>query len=134
RMIVIGGRDGVRELNDAWAFLLPGSPASTMPGRTPARSSTLPDAAGPVFAVHGISPNPAVGDLVVDFSLPSAGPAELSLFDIRGALVRHADLGVFGAGRHIYRISARGGLPAGVYLVRIARGAEIRSIKAVVVR
>jgi hypothetical protein len=74
------------------------------------------------------------GQLVVDFSLTSAAPASLALFDLGG---RRLSLDLFQAlapGPHRWTVAATGQLPPGMYIVRLAQGALSRSLKAPVLR
>jgi hypothetical protein len=74
---------------------------------------------------HGVRPNPWIGELAVEFSLSTAGPGSLEMFDMAGRRVWSRDISKLGAGRHTTRISSEAdGLPPGVYLVRLGHGFE----------
>jgi len=100
------------------------------------RSAPLvkPVAEAPRFdlALHGVGPNPARGELWVEFSLADDGPASIELVDIAGRRIAVRELGPFGPGRH--RLELRNDLPAGVYLVRLAQGARRQVRKVAVLR
>lgn len=74
-------------------------------------------AARPAFALYQNHPNPAPrGRTTFGFTLETAGPASLTVYDLSGREVwRHA--GHFAAGEH--KLSATLPLPAGVYLYRL---------------
>jgi hypothetical protein len=81
------------------------------------------------FALRGLTPNPAVGELVVSFSLADATPARLELYDLHGRLTLTRD--VTGAGTHSIRLAERGALPAGIYTVRLRQGTQQANKRAV---
>jgi len=82
------------------------------------------------LALHRVGPNPARGELWVEFSLADGGPASVELMDIAGRRIAVREVGSFGAGRH--RLELREDLPAGVYLVRLAQGTRTRVTKVAV--
>jgi hypothetical protein len=84
------------------------------------------------FALHQVGPNPAHGELWVEFSLADPGAATLELVDITGRRVAMRDVGGFGPGRH--RIELREPLPTGVYLVRLVQGRSARTMKVAVLK
>jgi hypothetical protein len=86
------------------------------------------------FALRGLTPNPSAGDPVVAFSLASAEPAALDLFDVHGRLVLSREVGSHGAGSHSIRLESRGRLAAGVYTVRLRQGAQVASARAVIIQ
>jgi hypothetical protein len=72
------------------------------------------------FAIEGIAPNPALGGLVVRFTLPRSAPIRLSVFDLQGREVAVLAAAEFAAGRHRLEWNAMtraGRAPAGVYFV-----------------
>jgi hypothetical protein len=93
---------------------------------------TVPERA--VLGLVGASPNPAQGELAVAFSLPDDRAATLELFDLRGRRVASRAVGGLGAGPHRVSLSEGERLPAGVYLVRLTRGADVLHAKAAIVR
>jgi hypothetical protein len=87
-----------------------------------------------VLRLIGASPNPAAGEVYVAFSLPDERAATLELFDLRGRRVATRAVGDLGAGPHRARLSEGQRLPAGVYMIRLTRGAEVLHAKAAIVR
>jgi hypothetical protein len=130
RAILFGGTDGGHVLNDTWALEWPGPLGAAAPAEI---EPAVPGRVRPlVFTVHAIAPNPTRGAFAVDLTLPGAREAELTVFDVHGALVQRADLGSLPAGRHWIPIGKREVLSPGIYLVQVRCGAEIRALKAVV--
>ena len=86
------------------------------------------------LALEGARPNPAVGPLIVAFTLPRAEPATLALLDVSGRQVLAREVGSLGPGRHLIRLGECGCTPPGLYWLRLAqagrslvkRGALIR--------
>jgi hypothetical protein len=85
------------------------------------------------FALHGAVPNPSRG-LNVSFSLATAEPAKLAVFDVSGREVSVRHVGFLGAGRHVVSMGAPGTLAPGVYLVHLVQGSHRRIARAVVVQ
>lgn len=86
------------------------------------------------LALAGLSPNPAMGDLVASFSLASAAPARLSLLDVTGRAVAVREVGSLGPGRHTVALGCSSGVRAGVYWLRLAQGGRSLSVRGVVMR
>ncbi len=86
----------------------------------------------PAFALEGVRPNPSDGDLRAHFSLPTAERATLEVLDIHGR--RLARLEVTGTGHHIVNLAREGRFAPGVYVVRLSQGANVRSIRATVLK
>jgi hypothetical protein len=84
------------------------------------------------FALAGAEPNPAVRQLQVAFALPDAAGARLEAYDVTGRRVAQVEVGGLGAGRHVVKLG--GELRGGVYLVRLTRGEQTLTTRAVVVR
>jgi len=70
------------------------------------------------------------GELGLRFTLTGSEAAELSVFDVRGRLIRSLAVGDLGAGAHAANLGH--GLKPGVYLVRLAQGARAVTTRAVV--
>ena len=104
-----------------WALQPPGSASA---GPHPLRG----------LALIGARPNPAVGDLIVAFTLPDAGPARIELFDAAGRRAASRDVGALGAGTHRVTLAPAGRLPAGIYLVRLTHASRSIAIRAAVMR
>jgi hypothetical protein len=92
---------------------------------------TVPEQA--VLGLAGASPNPSGGELHVAFSLSDDQPATLELFDLTGRRLANRAVGGLGPGAHRVSLGPQR-LPAGVYLVRLTRGADVLLAKAAVVR
>ena len=70
----------------------------------------------------------------VECTLTRGVPARLELFDVTGRRVWSRDLGALGAGTHRVRAGEGLALAPGVYAVRLVRGSEASTVRAVVVR
>lgn len=83
-------------------------------------------------------PNPANGAASVSFRLPSAGPVELTVHDLRGRRVRTLVSGTAPYGDTVARWDGRdeGGrpAPAGVYFMRLATPSQERTRRVVLTR
>jgi hypothetical protein len=86
------------------------------------------------LALEGLRPNPALGELVVAFTLPAGQRATLDLLDLTGRRVLWREVGELGAGRHLLRLEGTERLSAGVYWLRLQQGAETRVARGVVIR
>jgi hypothetical protein len=86
------------------------------------------------FALEALSPNPTRDELRVAFSLPSAEPARLELYDLIGRRVLARDVGFLGPGAHRFNFSEGRRLPAGVYHLRLSQGSRTATQRAVFVR
>jgi hypothetical protein len=82
------------------------------------------------FALDGVTPNPGRGTLFAKFSLPDASPARLEVLDLGGRQVMAREVGQLGQGHHLVPLT--GGWPAGVYWVRLARGAQVRTTRVAI--
>jgi hypothetical protein len=91
-----------------------------------------PGGESPMFA--GFSPNPSRGgETVVAFRLPREGRTSLEVFDIAGRRVAEHRWSSLATGPH--RISlGRSPLAAGVYVIRLRQGNEVRVGRGVVLR
>jgi len=80
-------------------------------------------------------PNPARANTQVSFTLPQAASVELDVTDVTGRHVRTLAHGSLPAGSHFAEWDGReaGGrvAPAGVYLVTLRRGTQIRTTRVV---
>jgi len=86
-----------------------------------------------VFALEGIRPNPAAGNaLTVFFSLPNGEPARLELLDVSGRCMVARDVGSPGPGPHALDLAAGRQIPPGIYLVRLSRQGNARTVRAAV--
>lgn len=100
---------------------------------TPAGTLAVGDDGRLGFALAGLRPNPAHGSrMSVEFVMALATPARLELLDVSGRLVAAREVGALGAGRHAIDFAAGRRLPPGLYLVRLTQGADVRTMRAVV--
>lgn len=81
-----------------------------------------------------VMPNPAVGSFAASFSLADNGPAQLEMFDVRGARVLSREINGLGAGAHRLAIGRATDFPSGVYFVRLTQSGRTVSSRFVIVR
>lgn len=114
RVLVFGGNGGLdQETNDVWELTFPRDlPALDTPPATDALA--LAGARG------------RAGALEVSFRLPDAAPAKLEAFDAAGRRIASLAVGDRGAGEHTVALARRDGGAAGLFWVRLTRGAEAR--------
>lgn len=84
--------------------------------------------------LEGFRPNPAAGPPVLAFTLADGSPATLEVHDVAGRRVLTREVGSLGAGRHELRVEESAALAAGIYLVRLRAGGEVRQARGVIVR
>jgi hypothetical protein len=90
--------------------------------------------AGPTFTFAGAQPNPTCSGLRVVFSLPDASPARLDVMDVSGRRMLSRDVGSLGPGLHTMDLAQQQVFRPGLYLMRLTRGNETRTARAVVIR
>lgn len=73
------------------------------------------------LAMAPAAPNPFNPETIIRLELPSAAPLQLSVYNLRGELVRRLHNGPVAAGHRQFRFHA-GGLAGGVYLVEARQG------------
>jgi hypothetical protein len=83
------------------------------------------------LALEGLRPNPAVGELVASFTLPSGSPARLQLLDVTGRVLLAREVGDLGAGSHLLRLGDS--VPAGMYWLRLTQGGRSLLARGVVI-
>ncbi len=93
---------------------------------------TMPGAPG--LSLAGARPNPAAGELALDFTLPDAAPATLELLDLAGRVLEARAVGDLGAGRHVVRMGAAATPRPGLYYIRLTRAGRSISARAAVLR
>jgi hypothetical protein len=86
-----------------------------------------------VLAISAVAPNPAVKDLWVAFTLPSAAPATLRLIDVAGREVRTRQVGSK-AGPQRLNLAEGSRLPMGIYVVELTQGGKSVTARASLVR
>ena len=74
------------------------------------------------------------GELVVDFTLPSAAPAALDVYDLGGRHLATRALVGFGAGVHRLSLGGASPLWTGMYFVRLQQGAAIATLETSIMR
>ena len=79
-----------------------------------------------------LSPNPSPGSAAIGFTLPGAGTAEISIFDLTGRRVRQLTTVNLGSGQHSVPVSTD--LPSGLYIVNLDFCGERISEKLVISR
>jgi len=90
--------------------------------------------ASPRITLRGARPNPTFAGLSAAFTLPDAASARLELSDLAGRRLLARDVGALGAGEHVVDLSGGRRLAPGVYLLRLTRGSESLTVRAVVLR
>lgn len=85
------------------------------------------------LALRGGWPNPSRAGLVVSFSLTSAEPARLEVFDTAGRLVTTHSVGDLGPGDHTLALEASP-RKAGVYVVRLSQSGRSVSTRVTLLR
>ncbi len=86
-----------------------------------------------VFALEGVRPNPSRGRrLTVAFTLPLLAPARLEMLDVGGRRVASREVGSLGAGAHVVELVPNHALAPGLYLLRLAQGANVRVTRVAV--
>ena len=94
----------------------------------------IPDPSDVRLALLGTRPNPAVGELQLEFSLPGTGPAQLEVYDVRGRRCLSREVGSLGPGLHSLPLEASASLRPGVYYAKLRRGSESCVARVVLVR
>lgn len=75
-------------------------------------------------------PNPLTQESKIEFSLKEAGSVNLEVIDLFGRVVTTVASGNHGAGTYRYDIPSER-LSSGIYLVRLTRGTEVQTLRAV---
>lgn len=88
--------------------------------------------------LSSVMPNPAVGEVTVDWVLARPGPADIRVFDLAGREVSIVSRGTFDVGRHQARWDGRwdgrGIAPAGMYIVRITSAERTTNHRVLLLR
>lgn len=85
------------------------------------------------LAIAGAQPNPAVRDLAIAFTLPTAEPATLELLDLAGRRVASRSLAGATPGAQVLSLG-RGAFPAGVYFARLTQAGRSVQQRVVVLQ
>ena len=87
---------------------------------------------GVSLAVAALWPDAGSRNLALRITLPEAGRARITVTDVAGRLVASHDAGGLEAGTHRVDLTASTRLSPGVYIVRLAQGAQRAETKAIV--
>ena len=109
-------------------------PKPTVPDAQTLSTTAVESAADLSLALHGAQPNPAIGILRVEFTLPSREAASLELIDIAGRRVLRREIGELGPGRHVVTLNPSPRLRAGLYFLRLAQGDRRLQSKVVIMK
>lgn len=104
-------------------------------GPTSAAPAEAADAATAAaeFALYGAEPNPSVDRrLAVRFSLATAAPATLELFDVSGRAIERRE--AHAAGPHLVVLGQHASLAPGLYWIRLRQADRFATARAVVLR
>lgn len=85
------------------------------------------------FAINTVCPNPFNAATTIRYSLPAAGRVRLGVYDMNGRMVMDMMDKMDWPGSHSLTLNAEG-LAAGVYIVEMRAGGDVKREKAVVVR
>jgi len=90
----------------------------------------------PLFALtmRPVTGNPVRQQMTLTYTLPTAAPAKLEIFDVRGRLMESRDVGSMGVGRHTATFQPANRPASGIYIVKLSQGGESTSSKITVLR
>ena len=94
--------------------------------------TTRVDGALPVTFAFGVAPNPAATTAKVMINLPGAAAVKVSLYDLAGRRVTTVVDRVLSEGKHVAALEV-GGMPAGVYILRLEVGGRVAAKRLAVV-
>ena len=101
-------------------------------------SATVDDGLPRALTVTGVVPNPFNPRTTIGFALPTAGRAEVDVFDLRGRHVRTLVAEDLGAGAHRTTWDGRDGsgrgAAAGIYFVRVRAAGAVTTAKMVLAK
>ncbi len=88
------------------------------------------------FHLHDPYPNPVTEVTSLEYELPSAGRVTLGVYDVLGKRVSLLLDDFQAAGRHVFRwwVSKAEAPAAGLYVLRMSHGAQVRTSRVVIVR
>jgi Secretion system C-terminal sorting domain len=87
------------------------------------------ESAVPSLYLKSAYPNPSDGSTTIEFQLPMATSANLSLLDVTGRLIETRNLGALAYGRHVIELND---LPRGVVFYRLETGTQTATRKLIV--
>jgi hypothetical protein len=97
-----------------------------------------PEAARFAFRLDGVTPNPTSGDGRFAFAVPAPGHVKLTMYDLRGRLVRVLEDEVRPAGRYTMFFDGRdangASLASGVYFIRLEAANQTATRRVTIVR
>lgn len=100
-------------------------------------AATSVEGAAPSFAMGTASPNPAEGDLSLNYHLGQAGNVRVAVYDVRGRLVAEPALGWQEPGPQAViwngRMATGGRVAAGVYFLRVSVDGQDKGMRKVMV-
>ncbi len=86
------------------------------------------------FALEGLRPNPAFHEITVAFTVASAEPVELALYDVSGRSVLARAHEITQPGWHSVTLGNARDIPAGLYFLRLTQGARSLTKRACLVQ
>lgn len=129
-----------QDLYDLWAANGRSTPEVMATATSPVDVLTAvePVPAKFAFALSAPAPNPSSGDGRFSFAIPAPGHVRLSLYDVRGRLVRTLEDEIRPAGRYTMFLDGKdaGGasLASGVYFVRLEAAGRVATQRLTIVR
>jgi hypothetical protein len=94
--------------------------------------TTRVNGALPVTFAFGVAPNPATTTAKVTIDLPEAAAVKVSLYDLSGRRVATVVNRVLSEGKNAAALDV-GGMPAGVYILRLEAGGRVAAKRLAVV-
>jgi hypothetical protein len=86
------------------------------------------------FRIGNAWPNPFRTETAIEYEIPERTDVSLEVFDSRGRRIATLDNGTRDAGLHEITWTSGGGLPSGIYLLRIKAGSRTAVKKAVCIK
>lgn len=92
-----------------------------------------PEATPDIFAVRPPQPNPARGEITIEYDLPEGADVSVVVYDVAGREVARPVDGYVAAGYREARLDGSA-LPAGVYIVRVQAAQDVATQRVTVIR